>query len=327
MNPFPLTRRQFLLWSGALGASAALPLSWMDEEPVRLGFVGLGGRGRRALSTCLRLPGAQVVALCDRREDLLNSAVAGPGASAELATREARRLFAAPWVDAVVLAASQEAQLELTVAACAAGKDVFLLRPLPCDPAEWKTVAEDAARHGRQIQVARETTFALEAGGASGLVASGGGGLTAVEVEAWFQTPQRTDAGALLSDLLDEVDFAQALLGGQVERAVTVGGSAILPGRWTDCRAHFEIADPQGVRSWMAIHLVAARGPAAPKASRVLLRGDRGAAELAGAPLPSGDSVDLGVFLGAVRSRQAGVGLSLSRAAELSQQFLATGQA
>jgi predicted dehydrogenase len=310
-----LTRREFLFWSGALGASAALPLGWMAEEPVRLGFVGLGGRGLQALSACQALPGAKLAALCDRKADALRSAVEGPGALAGLATREARQLFDAPSVDAVVLAASEEAQLGLAEQAVAAGKDVFLVRPLPFLPAAWKDVAERAAWQGRQVQVARGTAFALEPGAAGSLL-SDQRVLAGAEVEARFQSPERPDARKLLGELLDEIDFARAALGGQVGRVVKIGGPGILPGRWIDQRLHFEIVDEAGMRRWMGIHLIATRGPAA-KASRIFLRGDRGAAELAGSPLPPGDPQDLGLFLDAVRSREAGAGLSFSRIVDL----------
>src|SRR3954454_7313013 len=130
------TRRDFLCWSAALGASAALPLAWMEapEAPVRLGFVGLGSRGRQVLASCLQLPGAEVKALCDLRDDALRPALAEAGLTTHLATREASRLFQERSVDAVVLAVPAAAQPELAAAACAAGKDVFLLRPLPLDP-------------------------------------------------------------------------------------------------------------------------------------------------------------------------------------------------
>lgn len=316
-----LTRREFLFWTGALGASAALPLSWMEAEPVRLGFVGLGGRGLQALSACQSLPGARVVALCDRKAGALRSAVAGPGALAGLATREARHLFEAPGVDAVVLAASERAQLELASKAIVAGKDVFLLRPLPFEPVAWKEVVGEAARRGRQVQVARGTAFALEPEAAGSLL-SKGGSLAGAELEARFQAPERPNAHVLMGDLLDEIDFAQAALGGRVERMVQVGGPGILPGRWIDQRMHFEIVDEEGVRRWLGITLIATRGPAA-KASRIRVRGDRGTAELAGSHLPPGDPQDLELFLGSVRSRGAGAGLSLSRVVELKEQFLA----
>lgn len=317
MSSLLLNRREFLLWTGALGASVALPLGWMEAEPVRLGFVGLGERGLQSLTTCSRLPGAKVVALCDRKAGALRSAVARPGASAELATAEARHLFEAPSVDAVVLAAAKDSQLGLASAALAAGKDVFLLRPLPFDTHAWKRVSKEAVRHGRQVQVARRTAFALGPGEANGLL-SKDGALAGVEVEARFQSPERPGSRALLGELLDEIDFAQAALGGRVERVVPVGGAGILPGRWIDQRVHFETVNEAGGRRWLGITLIATRGPAA-KASHILVRGDRGTAGLLGSPLPAGHPHDLELFLGAVRKRDVGAGLSLSRLVELTE--------
>ncbi len=186
-------------------------------------------------------------------------------------------------------------------------------------------MASEGARRGRQIQVARGTGFALEPGAAGGLL-SKDGALAGAEMEARFQSPERPDIRSLTGDLLDEIDFAQAALGGRVERVVQVGGPGILPGRWIDQRMHFEIVDEKGDRRWMGITLIATRGPAA-KASRILVRGDRGAADLAGSPLPPGDPQDLGLFLDAVRNREAGAGLSLSRVVDLTERFLRASQA
>jgi hypothetical protein len=324
-----LTRREFLWWSTALGASAALPLGWVGsaEAPVRLGFVGLGSRGGGALATCLELGGAEVVALCDLRKDALRSALSKAGAAASLATPDAGRLFADRSVDAVVLAVSAGAQLELAAAACAAGKDVFLQRPVPFDLAGLGLLNEEATKRGRQVQVARATGFVLEPGAAGRLVATDGAGLAGAEVRARFQTPERPDAQALLAELLDEMDFAQALLTGRVNRLFKVGGPGILPGRWIDQRLQFEVTDGDGARRPLGIAMIARRGDPAPKESQIILGGAQGAARLEGSPLPAGDPLDLGAFLAAVRTRKAGVGLPLSRLLDLSESLSITGRA
>jgi hypothetical protein len=310
------TRREFLCGIAVLGAGATLPVGWALAEaaPVRLGFVGLGSRGRQALASCRDLPGAKVAALCDLRADTLRRAVLESSADAGLFTRDAGRLFTEPGVDAVVLATPTEAQLELAAAACAAGKDVFLLRPLPWEPGALRPVAEEAERRGRQVQVARATGFALAPGMAGGLA---GSHLSGAEIMARFQSPERPDPAALTAELIDELDFAEALLGGRMERAFKVGGLGILPGRFVDQRLCFERRDDGGERRFLEIAMIASRGPAVPKESWISLRGERGAAQLAGAPLPPADPLDLGVFFDAVRSRQAGAGLSLQRALEL----------
>ena len=42
-----------------------------DKETIRLGFVGLGGRGSYHLSVALGMPGVRVPAVCDYKEDPL----------------------------------------------------------------------------------------------------------------------------------------------------------------------------------------------------------------------------------------------------------------
>lgn len=310
------TRREFLCGIAVLGTGVALPAAWATAEaaPVRLGFVGLGSRGRQALASCRELPGVRVSALCDLQADALRRAVLESSADVGLFTRDAGKLFTEPGVDAVVLATPAAAQIELAAAACAAGKDVFLLRPLPWEPGALRTVVEEAERRGRQVQVARSTGFALAPGAAGSLA---GSRLWGAEITARFQSPERPVAAALTAELIDELDFAEALLGGRVERAVKVGGPGILPGRFLDQRLHFEMADEQGGRRFLEIAMIASQGPAVPKESRISLRGERGAAQLAGSPLPPADPLDLNAFFDAVRSRQAGAGLSLQRVVEI----------
>lgn len=313
------TRREFLCGIAVLGAGVALPV-WATAEaaPVRLGFVGLGSRGRQALASCRNLPGARVSALCDLQADVLRRAVLESSADVGLFTRDAGRLFTEPGVDAVVLATPAAAQLKLAAAACAAGKDVFLLRPLPWEPGALRPVVAEAERHGRQVQVARATGFALAPGAAGGLA---GSHLWGAEITARFQSPERPDSAALTAELIDELDFAEALLGGRVERVVKVGGPGIFPGRFIDQRLHFEMTDGDGERRFLEIAMIAVRGPAAPKSSQILVRGARGATQLAGSPLPPADPLDLDAFFDAVRNRQAGAGLSLQRVLELTKKL------
>jgi len=60
-------RRQFLQMAGA--AVAAVPIraesQSQDDRPVRVGFVGVGGRGTALLQAALKLPGVEVAAVCD----------------------------------------------------------------------------------------------------------------------------------------------------------------------------------------------------------------------------------------------------------------------
>src|SRR5512136_1345356 len=71
-----VTRRSFLRTS--LVATAALSVGRVvaqdKAQPVRLGMIGMGGRGGSLLDTLLRLPGVEVRAVCDVLRDRAQNA-------------------------------------------------------------------------------------------------------------------------------------------------------------------------------------------------------------------------------------------------------------
>src|SRR5437762_11503666 len=73
MTPSNISRRQFLEASVAVAASAALgaapATTPSNEKPVRIGVVGVGDRGIGLIDTLLALPGVQINAVCDVRQD------------------------------------------------------------------------------------------------------------------------------------------------------------------------------------------------------------------------------------------------------------------
>ncbi|MDP7289206.1 MAG: gfo/Idh/MocA family oxidoreductase, partial [Phycisphaerae bacterium] len=74
-----LTRRQFTTAAAAIAATGALarnaPGAAANPKPVRVGFVGVGGRGAGMLRYSLGIKGVQVPAVCD-----VNAARAGNAA-------------------------------------------------------------------------------------------------------------------------------------------------------------------------------------------------------------------------------------------------------
>jgi len=255
--------------------------------------------------------------LCDRRTEILRPLLSDCGIAARLVTGEAHQVFADRTIGAVVLAASSRDQIALATAACRAGKDVFLLRPLPVYREALRCLAEVAAEGHRQVHIARATAFSLDPTAAQNLIAPDGAGLSRGEVHVRFMAPEQPDAGALLAELIDEVDFAQALLGGQVVRSLSAGGPGVVPGRWIDQRLSLDLVDDRGGRRGLTVALIAGHGVTAQKSTRVFVRGTRGAAQLSGTHLPAGDPNDLRLFLAAVRSRGVGPGLSVARLQEI----------
>ena len=79
------------------------------------------------------VPGARIVAVCDVWDKHLEAGknLAEPGA---FATKDHRELLARKDVDAVIIGAPDHRHVPLTIDACAAGKDVYVEKPLTHEP-------------------------------------------------------------------------------------------------------------------------------------------------------------------------------------------------
>ena len=104
----------------------------MRKETVRLGLIGLGGRGITMLTGVilpLRGEGVEVIAVCDTCEDRAAAAadaVEGAGLERPFTTADYREVLAMEELDAVYIATAWEAHVEIAVAAMKAGKYVGL---------------------------------------------------------------------------------------------------------------------------------------------------------------------------------------------------------
>lgn len=160
-----LSRRSFLRQSGlaALGAGVLAPRFAASAlaQPVgangdlRLGLIGLNGKGAAHLKNVLQMPGVRVSALCDVDPRVLARAAATlpAGGVAPFQTTDARQLLARGDVDAVMIVTSNHWHALLTVWACQAGKDVYVEKPMSRTVWEGRKMIEAAAKYGRIVQV------------------------------------------------------------------------------------------------------------------------------------------------------------------------------
>lgn len=102
------------------------------KDRIKLGIIGLGQRGAGMLSNPIipmKKDGVDVVAVCDLLEDRVEKAVrllVDSGVEKPFATTDYREVLALEELDAVYIAVSWEAHVEVTVAAMKAGKYVGL---------------------------------------------------------------------------------------------------------------------------------------------------------------------------------------------------------
>jgi predicted dehydrogenase len=131
------TRRTFLTALPALTIGTRLAASSVQgaNDRIRIGVIGTGSRARGLMNHLKKLPGNEIVAICDVYEPRLLQAaeIAGPGASQ---LTEYERILDDRQIDAVVVGTPDHWHKRLTLDAVAAGKDVYVEKPVSHDVAE-----------------------------------------------------------------------------------------------------------------------------------------------------------------------------------------------
>lgn len=175
-------RREFLRTAGAAALTPwIVPASVLGADGtvapsnrINLGFIGVGFMGQKHhLSRFLQYPEAQVRGICDvdrwRREHGRTEADAAYAAQRTSGTyrgctayRDLRELLARDDIDAVVIATGDRWHGVATVLAAAAGKDIYVEKPLCLTIAEGRAMVEAVRRYGRVCQVGLQQRSAAE---------------------------------------------------------------------------------------------------------------------------------------------------------------------
>jgi len=161
-----MTRRSFYV-----GAAAALSAARVfgANDRIRIGIVGLGGRGSDHQSTYMRIPDAQVTGLCDVNQAARERAQARmvkAGVAKALEFNDMREMFASKNIDAVSIATPNHWHALACIWACEAGKDVYVEKPASYNIHEGFRMVEVARKTQRMVQVgmqSRSTPFKMRA--------------------------------------------------------------------------------------------------------------------------------------------------------------------
>ncbi|SPE31067.1 Oxidoreductase domain protein [Candidatus Sulfopaludibacter sp. SbA3] len=140
-------RRVFLLAGGALVAHAASP-----ADEIVLGVIGSGGRGTFVMGVFQKDPALRVGAICDVYEPNLENAVAtaAKAGSKPKIYRNYKELLADRDVQAVLIATPEHWHYQMVLDAIAAGKDIYVEKPL-CQTPEQGVKLVEAEAHTRSI--------------------------------------------------------------------------------------------------------------------------------------------------------------------------------
>ena len=176
MSDSRLSRRSFLAAPGAMAAPAVLH-GRAASDALRLAFVGTGNRGSFLLQQALRVPGIQVIAVCDILEERAAraaKAVADAGGSARQWSDFRKMLDGQKDVEAVVLATPDWTHKEFDIAILEAGKHLYAEKPLALTVQDCKAVVQAAKRAKGIFQVGFQLRHDPNRNAAEKFIHSGG---------------------------------------------------------------------------------------------------------------------------------------------------------
>lgn len=140
------------MMSASGGALLAAP-----SERITLGVIGSGGRGTFVMTAFQKEPDLRVGAICDvyepNLENALSTASKGQGGVAPKAYRNYKQLLDDKTIDAVLIASPEHWHHRMVLDALAAGKDVYIEKPLCHTPEEGVELVEAEKRSKNIIQV------------------------------------------------------------------------------------------------------------------------------------------------------------------------------
>jgi predicted dehydrogenase len=146
-----MNRRMFLLGgSGAMVAHAAAP-----SDQVTLGLIGAGGRGTFVATVFQKDPAVRVAGVCDIYEPHLEEAMSrlSKGGATPRAYRNYKELLANKDIQAVLIGTPEHWHAQMVLDALAAGKDVYVEKPLCRTPEEGVALVEAEKRSKQIVQV------------------------------------------------------------------------------------------------------------------------------------------------------------------------------
>ncbi len=131
-------------------------------DTIRMGFVGVGGRGSRHLQLMLPVAGVQVTAVCDIHEGRLTRAVervTKASGKKPAAYRDYKKLLASADVDAVLNATPPDCHAQQYLDTIAAGKDLYGEKPMCITKDECDAVVSAATAARSLVQIGFQSRY------------------------------------------------------------------------------------------------------------------------------------------------------------------------
>ena len=242
-----MKRRTFLMESGGLLMAAAA----QPSDQIVLGVIGSGGRGMAVMAVFQQHSDVRVGAICDVYEPNLEQALsnARKAGSRPKAYRNYKDLLADKDIQAVLIATPEHWHAQMVLDAIAAGKDIYVEKPLCHTPEEGVALVEAEKNSKSVIQVGMQRRSYDLFLNARKIVAAGSLGTVRMVRSWWLNNSLNATPARPLDGKLDWEQWQ-----GPAERR------PLTPDRFRNWRAYSEysggIVADQGAHVFDGIHLL-----------------------------------------------------------------------
>ncbi len=162
------SRRKFLHTTGQTLAGAGLlsALPWeliaknkhrvSQNDRINVGLIGANGMGWSDATSMMKIPEVNLIAICDVDQNVINRRVeelkkVNPDAKIKT-YGDYRKLLENKDIDAVIIGTPDHWHCLIMVDACAAGKDVYVEKPVGNSIVECNTMVEAQKKYGKAVQ-------------------------------------------------------------------------------------------------------------------------------------------------------------------------------
>lgn len=163
-------RRRFIQQSSSLIGGATL-LSALDNkafaifknrfpaaDQINIGAIGIKGMGWANVTSALKQPGVNLVAVCDVDKSVIDERMADlaklkPDTSKVKTYTDYRKLLEQKDIDAVIIGTPDHWHALIMIEACQAGKDVYVEKPVGNSIAECRAMVAAQKKYNRVVQV------------------------------------------------------------------------------------------------------------------------------------------------------------------------------
>jgi len=142
------------------GAFARAPISKSSADKLRIGVIGLNGRGKAHVDGYLSNPNAEVVAICDidlRTAEKAAAAVATKTGKKPKVFQDLRKLYEDKEIDAVSAALPIHWHSLAGIWAMQAGKDAYIEKPVSHNVSEGRRLSDAMTRYNKICQTGTQS--------------------------------------------------------------------------------------------------------------------------------------------------------------------------